>query len=166
MLEALNDQINQEFSSAYQYLGMSAYMQKINFKGFTNWLLMQAQEETIHAMKICNFVLDRGGSICLKPVAAGNSTWDSPLKVFEEVYEMEKEITKKINILVKLAIEENDYAAHTFLQWFIMEQVEEEASVSEIVENLRMADSSSLLLLDRELGQRKLDNKEVASPIR
>ena len=161
MLEALNNQINEELTSAYQYLGMSAYMQKINFKGFASWLFIQAQEETIHAMKIYNFILDRGGNISLKPIAVDKSAWASPLSVFEEVYNLEKETTKKINDLVRLAIEKNDYAAHTFLQWFIMEQVEEEANVSEIIENLKLADSSSLLLLDRELGQRKSPDEET-----
>lgn len=154
ILEALNNQINEEFKSAYQYLGMSGYMEKINLKGFANWLLVQTQEETMHAMKIYNFILDRGGSICLKPIAPGNSNWISPLKVFEEVHKLEQETTKKINTIVKLAIEKNDYATHTFLQWFIMEQVEEEALASELVENLKLADNSGLLLLDRELGQR------------
>ena len=83
------------------------------------------------------------------------------MSVLEEVYNLEKETTKKINDLVRLAIEKNDYAAHTFLQWFIMEQVEEEANVSEIIENLKLADSSSLLLLDRELGQRKSSDEET-----
>ena len=158
MIEALNKQVNRELYSSYLYLGMAAYFENKNLQGFSGWMRIQAQEEMTHAMKIYDFILDRGGKVVLLPIEAPESVWESPLEVFEATYEHEKAVTKMINDLVKLSIDTNDYATHAFLQWFVTEQVEEEASVGGVLEKLKLAgDSSGLLFLDAELGKRPIN---------
>lgn len=155
MIEALNVQVNKELYSAYLYLGMSAYLETVNLKGFASWMSMQAQEEFMHAHKIYNYILERGGSIKLLAIDEPPQAWTSALEIFQTSYEHEKKVTQMINDLMSLAIELNDFATQNFLQWFVAEQVEEESSVSEIVERLKLAsDSSGLLFLDAELGKR------------
>jgi len=156
MLKALNRQVREELDSAYLYLSMSAYMESVNLKGFANWLRVQTQEEISHAMKIYDFILERGDRVELDNLQKPQYDWDSPLAAFEAAYKHEVYISGLINDLVKLSFEESDFAAHTFLQWFVTEQVEEEASADEVVQNLKMTDNSkgALYMLDRELGSR------------
>jgi len=158
MLNALNEQINEELFSSYLYMAMSAYLKSINLNGSAKWMEMQVQEELLHAKKLYNFVYDRGGQVVFKQIAEPKGKWSSLLNVFEEAYAHEQHITKRINNLVKLSIEENDYATHSFLQWFITEQVEEEANVDEIVQQLKLIgdNKSALFMFDRELGSRSL----------
>ncbi|UCC72878.1 MAG: ferritin [Gemmatimonadota bacterium] len=159
MEEALNAQINAELFSAYVYLSMSAYFNSSDFKGFANWMNAQAQEEVAHAMKIYNFLLDRSGQVVLAAIDGPPTEWESPLAVFEAAYKHEQHVTSLIHNLVALAIDENDYATKNLMDWFVDEQVEEEASASEIVEQLRLIgkDGPGLLMMDRELAQRKFD---------
>ncbi|NVM04917.1 MAG: ferritin [Candidatus Helarchaeota archaeon] len=154
--EAINTQANREFYSAYLYLSMAAYFESINLKGFANWMRVQFQEENFHAMKMFDYVIGRGGRAKLLPIEAPPTEWDSPLKVFEHTYEHEQKVTGLINNLVKLASSEEDYATYNMLQWYVTEQVEEESSASEILENLKMIgdDKNALLMLDREFAQR------------
>jgi ferritin len=156
MQEALNIQINKEIYSAYLYLSMAAYCDSINLKGFANWMTIQVQEELSHAHKFFNYLPERGGKVTLQPIDGPETEWDSPLAVFKHVYEHEQLVTGLINGLVKLAREEEDYATESFLKWFIDEQVEEEASASEVVEKLKLAGDrgGGLFMLDRELGTR------------
>lgn len=156
MEEALNKQVNAEMYSAYLYLSMESYFKSLNLNGFANWMRMQTQEEMMHAMKIYDFINERGGRIILKPIEGPSTEWDSPLAVFEAVYAHEQKVTGLINDLVDLAIEEKDHATNTFLQWFVNEQVEEEASADEIVQQLKMMENApgGMFMLDRELGQR------------
>lgn len=155
--EALNDQIQAELYSAYMYLAMAAYFEHINLPGHAHWMKLQSQEETEHAMRIYSFVSETGGRVTLKAIEKPPADFDSPLDVFEKTYQHEQKVTRLINELYQLAIEEKDYATQVMLQWFIDEQVEEEASAEEILEKLRMIEDKkhALLMLDRELGQRE-----------
>ena len=156
MQDALNEQINAELYSAYLYLSMVAYFESINLPGFATWMRAQTQEEVMHAMKIYDYVNERGGRVILKSIGEPQSEWESPLAAFEAAYGHEQKVTGLINGLVNLAIEEKDHAANMFLQWFINEQVEEESNADAIVQKLKlMADApGGMYMLDNEMGQR------------
>jgi ferritin len=153
---AINDQINAETYSSYLYLSMSAYFNSINLPGFANWMKCQAQEELIHAMKFFDFVNERGGDVTLKAIDGPPTSWDSPAHAFEEAYKHEQKVTSLINALVDLAIAERDHASSSFLQWFVNEQVEEEASANDVVQRLKLAgdQGGGLFMIDRELATR------------
>ena len=156
MEKALNDQINAELYSAYLYLSMVAYFESENLPGFATWMRAQTQEEIMHAMKMYDYVNERGGRVMLKAIAEPPAKWKSPLATFEAAYKHEQLVTGRINDLVDLAIKEKDHAANTFLQWFVNEQVEEETSADAVVQQLKMAEGApgALFMIDRELGQR------------
>jgi ferritin len=156
MEKALNEQVNAELYSAYLYLSMEAYFRSVNLPGFANWMRVQTQEEVSHAMKIYNFIDERGGRVLMKAIEGPETEWDNPLAVAEAVYEHEQKVTGLVNNLVDLAISEKDHATNGFLQWFVTEQVEEEASADEIVQKLTMMQDApgGLFMLDREMGQR------------
>jgi ferritin len=156
MEKALNEQINAEMYSAYLYLSMESYFRSLDLSGFANWMRVQVQEELMHAMKIYDFVDQRGGRIILKSIAAPQTEWDSPLAVFKATYKHEQKVTGLINELVSLAIKEKDHATNTFLQWFVNEQVEEESSADKIIQQMKMMGNApgGMFMLDRELGQR------------
>ena len=158
MLNALNRQVNAELYSAYLYLSMAAYFESINLKGFANWMKVQAQEELTHAMKFFDYINERGGRVKLEAIEKPPNEWDSPLHVFEATYEHEQKVTRMINDLVNMAMEEKDHATYNMLQWFVAEQVEEEASADEIRQQLRLIgeDGRGILMLDRELGKKCL----------
>jgi len=153
---AFNDQINAETYSAYLYLAMAAYFDSLNLPGFSNWMKVQAQEELVHAMKFFGFVAERGGRVQLKPIEGPPASWESPLAAFEAAYKHELHITDRINKLVDLALKTSDHAANNLLQWFVAEQVEEEASADAVVQQLRLVkgEGQGLFMIDRELGQR------------
>jgi len=154
--DAINGQINAELYSAYLYLSMSTYFESQNLKGMTNWMQVQAQEEMTHVMKFVDFVNDRGGRVTLTAIEGPETDWDSPLAAFEQAYAHECKVSSLIGELVDLAIAEKDHAANSFLQWFVTEQIEEEASAQEIVDKLKMLGDSGpgLFMFDNELGQR------------
>ncbi|HID97127.1 MAG TPA: ferritin [Thermodesulfobacteriaceae bacterium] len=158
MEKALNNQINAEMYSAYLYLSMAAYFEANDLPGCTQWMKAQAQEEMVHAMKLYGFVNERGSRVTLGAIKAPPVEWDSALAVFEQAYEHEQFVTSLINQLMDLAIEERDHATQIFLQWFVTEQVEEEASASEVVNKIKLAGETSggLFIVDKELGQRAL----------
>jgi ferritin len=135
---------------------MESFFKSKNLNGFANWMRVQTQEEMSHAMKIYGFIDERGGRISLKAIDGPQTEWDSPLAVFEAVYEHEQKVTGLINDLVDLAIKEKDHATNSFLQWFVSEQVEEEASADQAVQQLKMIENApgGIFLFDRELGQR------------
>ncbi len=155
--EAINHQINKEFWSAYLYLSMSAYFEDQNLPGFANWMRIQFQEETSHAMKLFDYVHDRGGKVELKPIEDVKKVWDGVLNVFEETYKHEQEVTNSINKLMNIAIEEKDHATMNLLQWFVDEQVEEEATVDQIIHQLKMVDGKGhgLFMMDNEFKGRQ-----------
>ena len=154
--EALNQQLNAELYSSYLYLSMAAFFESINLKGFANWMRVQTQEELVHAMKFYDFIIERGGKVVLSAIEGPPTAWASPLAVFEHAYEHEQKVTGLINNLVDLSTAEQDHATTNFLQWFVAEQVEEEASADEVVQKIKlMGDASGgLFMLDRELAQR------------
>lgn len=156
MLKALNGQINAEMYSSYLYLSMEAYFQSISLGGFANWMRSQVQEEMFHGMKFYDFVCERGGRVTLDTIKKPDSEWKSPLAAFKQILKHEQLVTSLINDLVELAMAEKDHATLNFLQWFVAEQVEEEASVGEIVDKLKLIkeDTSGLFMLDAELGKR------------
>ena len=156
MEAALNDQINAEFYSAYLYLSMVAYFESLNLPGFAGWMKVQTQEEIMHAMKIYDFINERGGRVKLTSLAEPPVEWESPLDAFEAAYKHEQLVTGRINDLVNLAIAEKDHATNSFLQWFVNEQVEEETSADKVVRELKMAENApgAMFMIDRELGRR------------
>lgn len=158
MEEALNQQVNAELYSAYLYLSMSAYFSQVNLNGFAHWMRLQAQEELSHALKIYDYVNDRGGRPFLDTIDAPPKSWESPSQVFENVLNHEQKVTAMINNLVDQAIQEKDHATNHFLQWFVSEQVEEEASANAVLEKVKMTgdQGGGLLVLDQELGKRVL----------
>ena len=159
--EAMNEQIKNEFFSAYQYLSMAAYCESENLPGFARWMRAQSQEEAQHAMRFYDFILERNGRVGLRGIDPPVVEFGSPLEVFERALEHEKRVTAMINDLYGLAVSENDYASQTFLQWFVTEQVEEEKNAGDVVETLKMVGdkSEALFLLDRELGQRRAEEQ-------
>lgn len=154
--DALNKQIVAELYSSYLYLSMSAYFESINLKGFAHWMRCQVQEEIVHAMKFYAFVNDRGGTVRLAGIDGPPTTWASPLAAFQDAYAHEQKVTRMINNLVDLAIAERDHASNAFLQWFVTEQVEEEASADEVVRKIHLAgdQGGGIFMLDRELATR------------
>jgi len=157
MTTALNEQINKELYSAYLYLSMSAWSHGRNLKGFASWFSIQAREELGHAMKILQYLEDQGAPVRLLPIDAPTATFASPTAAFEATLKHEQFITESIHKLMAQAVEEKDYATQGLLQWFVSEQVEEEAHSVEIVEKLRLIgeDPRGLLIVDRELAQRQ-----------
>ncbi len=159
MEKALNDQITAEFYSSYLYLSMSAWFASENLMGMAHWMGLQAKEEWGHGMKIYDFVLERGGTVTLGAIDAPPAEFKSPLAIFEAAYGHEQKVTGLINDLADTAAEENDKATAIMLQWFISEQVEEEASALEIVEKLKLIQDSpnGLFMMDSVLGRRGSD---------
>jgi len=154
---ALNAQIKAEFESAYLYLALAAEMESRNLKGFANWLRRQWEEELIHGLKLYDFLLQRDAEVDLHALDKPEvDSAQSTLEVFTHVLQHEQYITARIHELYALSLEEKDYASRTLLQWFVDEQVEEEDSAREIMENLRLVgeEGAALFLLDRELSQR------------
>ncbi len=154
--DAFNEHLNAELFSSYLYLSMANYFAAENLDGMAQWMQIQKDEEREHAMKFVDFMNQRGGRVKLKQIDEPKFEWSSPLEAFQEAYEHECLISSKINKLVDLATAENDHAATTFLQWFVTEQVEEEANALTIVEKLkRIGDNSmGLIMIDEQLGQR------------
>lgn len=154
--DVLNKQINAEFWSAYLYLSMANYFEDKGMPGFANWMQVQFQEETAHAMKILNFVNERSGRVYLEPIAEVQTEWDGVLDIFEETYKHECLVTSLINNCVDVAMAERDHATVNFLQWFVDEQVEEEANVSEILDQLKMinCEGHGLFMIDKDLKNR------------
>jgi ferritin len=156
MENAINKQMNAELYSSYLYLSMGAYFESIDLSGFARWMRAQAQEELAHAMKFYDYLVTRGARVTLTEIEAPQTEWDSPVAVFEHVYEHEQLVTGLINKLVDLSISLSDHATNNFLQWYVAEQVEEEESASGVLQKVKLAgeDSSGLLMLDQELGTR------------
>jgi ferritin len=154
--KAINKQINAELWSAYLYLSMSSYLESKNLSGFASWMIMQSQEEVNHAMRLYNYVIERGGRVNLEPIEKVPTEWKSPLHVFEETLKHEQKVTGLIEKLVDVAEQEKDRASINMLQWFIDEQVEEESSADEIVQKLHLIgnNGNGIFMLDNELGQR------------
>jgi ferritin len=156
MEAALNKQVNAELYSAYLYLSMAAYFESEGLDGFAKWMEIQTMEEMSHAKKIYDYINERGGRVILETIENPKSNWSSALEAFEDAYKHEQYVSSLINNLVDIAIEEKDHATNNFLQWFVAEQVEEEASADEIVQKLKLVGNrgNAIFMMNRELGQR------------
>jgi ferritin len=152
----INDQIQAEFQSGWLYLAFAGWFEEKNLDGFAHWMKAQWQEEQDHGMKFYNHLMSRGGTVEIQTLEKPSTDAKNVTQVFETVLEHEQYITKRINKLYTLAVDENDYPLQTLLQWFIDEQVEEEENASKILEKLKMVgdEGASLYLLDRELAER------------
>jgi ferritin len=153
---AINEQIKAEFDSAHLYLAMAAYCESINFKGFAIWFRKQAEEERGHAQRLFEYLVDRGGKVVLKGLDAPATDFGSMLNAFQKTLDHERHITGLINRVYEMAVGEKDYATQEHLNWFVKEQVEEEATASELLEQIKMVDGKpgSLIYLDRHAGKR------------
>ena len=153
---AINDQINAEFYSAYLYLAMSAHFEAEDLPGMAHWMRMQYEEEVIHAMKFFDFMNDRGARVVLKAIDAPPAEFGSVVNVFAEVLAHEQKVTSLIHNLYTLAIEEGDYPTQSLLKWYIDEQVEEEKSASEVLARMKMVQDypPGILMIDQELAGR------------
>ncbi len=165
MQEAFNEQMKHEFYSSYLYLSMSAYCESANLPGLARWMRFQAREEVKHAMKIFDHLLDRNGRPSLAPIDRPPADFASAREVFEQAHRHERQVTESINHVYGLATDERDFASRVFLDWFVREQVEEEKTSDLLAEQLRMVgdDRPGLLMLDRELGQRRGGGDEEAA---
>ncbi len=153
----LNAQINKEFYSAYLYLAMSAHFDEIGLSGFSNWTKIQAREEVDHGMILFDFIIERNGKVELSQIDVPETSFGSPLEIFEKIYEHEKYVTSSINCVASMSDEECDLAARNFIDWYIAEQVEEERNVYKIILKLKMFgdDKSALFHIDKELNSRE-----------
>ena len=156
MHKALRQQLNDEFYSAYLYLAMSAYCAHIDFNGAANWLKQQYEEEQMHATKIYNYLIDQGAHVVLDEIPKPPAEYGTILQVFQSSLQHEQVMTGKLNNLSDQALKEKDHATYNLLQWFVNEQVEEEATVGEILSKLKLVknDGYGLLMIDNELGAR------------
>lgn len=156
MESSLNEQIKNEVYSAYLYLAMSAYCDSADLSGFSHWFRLQFDEEMSHAMKIYDYILEQSGRVELLAIDQPPKDFGGPVKVFEETLAHEKTVTGMINNLMDIAVTEKDHATQIFLQWFVTEQIEEEANAESILKNLKMVggQGNGLFMIDRELAQR------------
>jgi ferritin len=154
--DGINAQIGREFFAAYLYLGMMAYFESRSLPGFGHWMRMQAQEEAAHAMRLVDFLLDRGGVVKLETIERPTVDVESPLAVMRQALAHEEKVTGTINDLYALSVKHNDYPAQVLMQWFVSEQVEEEKNAGEIVDQLELAagSASALFVLDGRLAAR------------
>lgn len=154
---ALNTQINEELQSAYIYLAMSAEADRLGLPGFANWFKMQYTEELAHADRFFHYILERSGEVDLHALAKPEVKTETPLSMFEKALAHERHITQCIFKLKDLARDESDHATDVFLEWFVTEQVEEEASAQEVIDKLKLVDGSpnGLFMIDRELATRQ-----------
>ncbi|MBN2163466.1 MAG: ferritin [Pontiellaceae bacterium] len=164
MQKALNEQVNKEFYSAYLYLAMSAYCSTAGLPGFAHWMRLQYEEENLHVTKMYDYILDQGGEVDLKMIEEPPKEFGTPLEIFEKTLEHEQFITKSIHNLMGLAVDERDYATQAFLQWYVTEQVEEEANVQDVLNPLRMVgnDKGGLMMIDQKLGGRAVSAAPAA----
>jgi ferritin len=154
--KALNTQVTAEFYSASLYLSMAAWFENESLPGIAHWMKFQADEERSHGMKLFNHILERGSKAVLEAIAAPPAAFEGPEPIFKMVAEHEAKVTTLINGLFELARAEKDYASENFLQWFVSEQVEEEAQAKLLHDQMKMIGTSkgSLLMLDHQLAKR------------
>ena len=156
MLKELNQQIQEETYSSYIYLAMAAWLEENGYKGMATWMRVQAREEKIHADIFYNYIMERGGHVKLEAIDAPPDNWENPLELFNAAFAHEEHITGRINHMVDVSMEVRDHATYQMLQWFVEEQVEEEANVGEAVQQLSIVGSEGrgLLMVDREMSAR------------
>jgi len=156
LYQAMVDQIQAELASAYLYLAMSLYFEDQNLPGFARWMWHQYREEQEHAHKFIRHLVERGRPVPLQDIPAPPKTWASPIAVFEDGLNHEREVTRRIKAMYEMALEDKDYQALPLLHWFLEEQIEEEHLFEEVLADLKRTgeNPAALLFLDREMGQR------------
>jgi ferritin len=154
--DAVNKQINAEVYSSYLYFSMAAWFLKENLPGFANWMRVQAQEEMVHVLKFYDYLISRQGAVKLMAIDGPPTDWNGPLAVFQDALKHEQKVTGLINALMDVAVEEKDHAMQIFMQWFVNEQVEEEATADGIIQKLKLMAGApgGIFLLDKELATR------------
>ena len=155
--DAMNKQINHELFSSYLYLSMAAHFEQEGLPGFAKWMMTQSTEEREHAMKFYEYIYDRGGRVVFEAIAKPQTEFKKPLDVMTQVLEHERKVTALITSIYETALKENDYPSQVMLQWFLAEQVEEEKSVSDVIDRLKkVGDAPAMLLMvDAQMGARK-----------
>ncbi len=166
MIQALNKQLNNELFSAYLYLSMSSYANSVGLKGAANWFMVQYQEEMVHFMKFFDYINSQGINVELAAMDAPPGKFGSLLSMYEQALKHEQFITASINEWMELAVKEKDHATQIFLQWFVTEQVEEEASAGDVIARLKMAGETGagLLMVDGELAARVFTPPAATAP--
>ncbi len=156
MADAINEQINAEFYSAFLYLSMATKLEDMTLPGFAKWMRVQYEEEVFHGMKLLDHMVERGQRVHLRDIAAPPVEWEDPLEIFSEAYEHEVKVTEMINNLVRTAMDDNDFATNQFLLWYVEEQVEEEDNTSTIRDKIKLVNEmpGGLYMLDKELAAR------------
>ncbi len=152
--DAINEQLNFEFESAHVYLAMAGYVATLGLEGFENWMYVQYEEEISHARKFIDYINERGGRVRIKGFETPRNDFNSLLEVLEVSLRHEKLVTSKINNLMKIAYEVQDYAAISFLQWYVTEQVEEEDNFSKLIDKVKLVKDAGLYHLDKEVALR------------
>lgn len=154
--KALNEQISKELHSEYYYLVMAVWFTSKNLDGFTNFFKVQVQEERFHALKMFDYLLDRGGKVYLETIQKSPQDFELAEDIFKKAYEHEQFVTMSINELMNLATEKKDHASQKFFDWYVQEQLEEETSMDNILTKIRLVYEKrhGLLLLDEKLSQR------------
>ncbi len=157
LTKLLNEQINNEMASSYIYLAMAAWFEQTPYSGFASWMFNQSREETMHALKFYQYVVDRDAKVELQPIDKPKAGFKSPMDVFETSLKQEQKVTQQINDLYDVAESVKDHSSKNLLLWFLNEQIEEEKTVRDMLDRLKLAgnDAASLLVLDREAGTRK-----------
>lgn len=156
MSDAINRHINAEFYSSYLYLSMSAFCDAADLPGFAHWMRLQSDEEYQHAIRLIDYVQDRGGKVALLPIEQPPLEFDSVEQIMADTLAHERHVSDLIGDLYRRAVDDNDLPTQVMLQWFVNEQVEEEKTVQDVIAALRMVGGQpdALLLLDREMGAR------------
>ena len=147
----LNEQIIKEGYSSNLYLAMASWADTEGYAGIAKWLFAQAEEELMHMMKFVHFINERGGHAIVPAFEQPPAKFNGIKKLFDQILEHEQYITGSINNIVALAINENDYATHNWIQWFVTEQIEEEASVQNIIDKLNLLGDKNMYMFDRDI---------------
>jgi len=152
----LGEHLNQELYSSYLYLSMAAYFDHEELPGFAHWMKVQVREELDHVVRVYAYINDRGASVSLLPIAGPPTRWKSARDVFEDSLSHEEGTTARVHRLVDQSLREVDHATHAFLQWFVAEQVEEEAQLKRVMQNLKLVEGATggLFLIDQNLAKR------------
>lgn len=158
----LNRQVEREGYSSHLYLAMASWAETEGFKGIAEWLYVQSEEERLHMLKLVKYINERGGKAIIPEIAKPPVSYDGVQKMFEEVLKHEEFITGSINEIVQVCLEEKDFNTHQWVQWFVNEQLEEEASVRTLLDSLRLAGQQHLYLFDRDIMamRNKADDSE------
>jgi ferritin len=159
--DILNEQIQKEAYSSNLYLSMATWAESNGFSGIAQWMYAQADEERMHMLKMINYISDRGGHALISALDQPPVEHGAVKEMFEAVYKHEQFISDSINEIVALAIEEKDYTTNSWVQWFVNEQIEEEASVSNILDKLNMIGTENIYMFDRDIMNLRGANSAV-----